>query len=345
MNLAYRRVARLFGGQVLFAAILVVLVLIIGSAFVIWFFERGVNPNVDNLGSGFYWVFVTIVSGSPWSLENPVSDFAFYVINLLKPGLMALITAALASKLVQFVLRSNTGQGRAKVKDHIVIAGWSSKGTEIIDEIRGRDDEERNRDIVIVAPLKQNPSKDPLTTFVSGDPNSEEDLRRAGIQDARTAIVLADNSYPDIDVEEMDSRTLLATLAIEHINPNCYTCVEVVHSQNREHFARTRANEILVSGRMTGALLAHSAVTHGLSKVIGDLITFPVGNEFYWVDVPDKLEGKPFYEVLSTMKRERECVPVAVAADGEYRTNPPSDFVLKKGHRMLVIAEEDPGAL
>jgi voltage-gated potassium channel len=64
--------------------------------------------------------------------------------------------------------------------------------------------------------------------------------------------VLADNSYPNIDVEDMDSRTLLSTLAIESLNPNCYTCVEVVHERNREHFKRTKADELVVSSHVTG---------------------------------------------------------------------------------------------
>ncbi|MBA3552158.1 MAG: NAD-binding protein [Actinobacteria bacterium] len=183
--------------------------------------------------------------------------------------------------------------GQTRLADHIVVCGWSGKGTEILKEIRGRRDDESRRPVVILAALKANPTRDELTTFIAGDPTEEHDLRRAGIPRARTAIVLADNSYPDIDAEEMDSRTLLTTLAIESLNPDCYTCVEVVHSSNAEHFNRTKADELVVSAHLTGALLANSAITHGLSRIVGDLITFPVGNEFYWVDLPPHMVGIP----------------------------------------------------
>ena len=159
-------------------------------------------------------------------------------------------------------------------------------------------------EVVLLAPLDKNPSTDPMVHFISGDPTQDVDLERASIRSARTALILADNSYPDIDAEDMDSRTLLTTLAVESLNPNCYTCVEVIRSDSAQHFSRTKANELVVSGRMTGALLAHSSVTHGLSKIIGDLITYPENNEFYWVDVPAELDGKTFADGLVVVEAQ-----------------------------------------
>jgi voltage-gated potassium channel len=236
-----------------------------------------------------------------------------------------------------------SGKGRVRLKQHIVICGWSSKGSEILQEIRGRRDEESQRRVVVLAPLSSNPTRDDLTTFVQGDPTEARDLMRAGIKQARTAIVLADNSYPDIDVEDMDSRTLITVLAIESLNPACYTCVEVVHSKNREHFNRTRADELVVSAHMTGALLAHSAVTRGLSRVVGDLLTFPSGDEFYWVPVPPSLTGNTFGSALSRIKEKSDSILVAIAADGgDYAINPPIDRLLKEGDRLLLIAKGQP---
>ena len=75
--------------------------------------------------------------------------------------------------------------------------------------------------------------------------------------------MLTDNSYSGIDAEDMDSRTLLTVLAIETLAPSVYTCVEVIRSENLEHFANTHADEIVISAKLTGALLAHSAATPG----------------------------------------------------------------------------------
>jgi len=265
------------------------------------------------------------------------------VVDFLKPSTVAVLIAGLTSHMFNALVARTSGKGRVRLKDHIVICGWSSKGNEIINEIRGRKDEESQRRVVVLAPIAQNPTRDDLTTFLNGDPTEERDLRRAHIDQARTAIVLADNSYRDIDVEDMDSRTLLTVLAIEAINPACYTCVEVVHSKNREHFNRTRADELVVSAHMTGALLAHSAVTRGLSRVVGDLLTFPGGNEFYWLRVPPSLAGSTFGGALSLIKEKSDSIVVAIAAGGgDYVTNPPFHHVLKEGDRLLLIAQGEP---
>ena len=334
---------RFFSAGIRFALVCLVL-LLVGISIAIYLVERGHNPDVHVWTDGFRWTWENALDSGPWDPVTEGGRWIYYFMLFLQPAIAALFTAVIASKLIEILLRKSSGQGKAKVHDHIVICGWSSKGKEIIDEIDGRDDPVK-APIVVLAPLKASPSDDGRFTFISGDPTRDEDLRRAGIDRATTAIVLADNSYPDIDSEEMDSRTLLTTLAIESVNPNCYTCVEVVKSENREHFSRAKADELLVSGRLAGAMLAHSAVTRGLSRVVGDLITHPEGNEFYWVSVPERMAGTRFDEALTLLKREYDCVPIAVApADDahDYTTNPPPDYQLRAKERLLVIASRQP---
>ena len=334
---------RFFSAGLTFAIALLV-VLLVGIAIAIYLLEKGHNPEVTSWTDGVRWTWENALDSGPWDPVTEGGRWIYYFMLFLQPAIAALFTAVIASKLIEILLRKSSGLGKAKVNNHIVICGWSSKGKEIIDEIEGRDDPVKSP-IVVLAPLKASPSDDGRFTFISGDPTRAEDLRRAGIDRASTAIVLADNSYPDIDLEEMDSRTLLTTLAIESVNPNCYTCVEVVKTENREHFSRAKADELLVSGRLAGAMLAHSAVTRGLSRVVGDLITHPEGNEFYWTSVPQRLAGTRFDDVLTLLKREYDCVPIAIAPEGdmhEYTTNPPADYQLRAGERLLVIASRQP---
>ncbi len=329
-------------GPALVVAVAVLLVLMALSVVAIWIAERN-NPNMRSIWSALRWVVLALVASPPWKVTTPVGRVVEYVVDVLKPGTVAVLIAGLTSHMFGTLVARTSGKGRARMKEHIVICGWSSKGNEILKEIRGRRDEESQRRVVILAPLAQNPTHDDLTTFVSGDPAEERDLRRAGIQQAQTAIVLADNSYPDIDAEDMDSRTLITVLAIESINPACYTCVEVVHSKNREHFSRTRADELVVSAHMTGALLAHSAVTRGLSRVVGDLLTFPQGDEFYWLPVTQALTGRSFGETLGLLKERTNSIAIAVAGDGgDYAVNPPGDRLLQPGDRLLVISKGEP---
>ncbi len=338
-----RRAEVLVGSPALAVAILLVAGLIVICGFSLYFAERHANDHMDHLRSAFGWVFLTLLHDNPWNPITPLGKATYYTIEILKPISIGLIIATLTTKLVQVLTSKGWGRGRARLKDHIVICGWSGKGAEIVTELRSRGDEESRRPIVILAALDESPSKDPLTQFLNGDPTRSEDLIRAGIKDARTAIVLADNSYPDIDAEDMDSRTLLSVLAIESLAPNVYSCVEVIRSENLEHFTHTHADEIVISAKLTGALLAHSAATPGLSQVVGELLTFPKGNEFYWIPVPASLVGRKFGDVLVDLKHRLNCLPVALrsVADG-VQTNPATDVELRDGDRLLVIADTYP---
>src|SRR6266568_8331994 len=152
-------------GPTLFVAVLVLLAVIAISMVVIDVAERR-NPHVTSIWSGFVWVVLALVAAPPWAATTPAGKVIKYVVNLIKPTTIALMTAALTTYLFQLLVKRNSGMGRAKMKDHIVLCGWSSKGAEIIKEIRGRGDEESERPIVILADLHANPTKDDLTTFV-----------------------------------------------------------------------------------------------------------------------------------------------------------------------------------
>ena len=213
-------------------------------------------------------------------IEMPVLDSALLACALAFTPLMVALSGAVASKLVTTVMNKGKGLGSTKAKDHVVICGWSGKGAEIIRELRARA-VERPRPIVVLANLENDPTKIDEVEFFRGDPSDEADLLRAGIDRCAIAIVLADESTPAATDAERDARTLFTVLAVETVNADAYSCVEVIRSDNRRHFANTHANELVISGEVTGALLAGSAANPGLSRVVTNLVTHPDDQEFY----------------------------------------------------------------
>ena len=115
----------------------------------------------------------------------------------------------------------------------------------------------------MLANLENDPTKVDDVEFFRGDPSDETDLLRAGIDRCSMAIVLADESMPAATDAERDARTLFTVLAVETVNADAYTCVEVIRSENRRHFTNTHANELVISAEVTGALLAGSAANPG----------------------------------------------------------------------------------
>ncbi|MFN2545215.1 MAG: TrkA family potassium uptake protein [Actinomycetota bacterium] len=318
---------------------------LIASALLFWVFEHASNDRITSVGSGFIWVTRTLLEqSSPWDITTGAGTAIYYVVLLAGVSLAAMATAAIASKLVELVIRKGGGMGDVRLTGHIVICGWNSKGPEILRELHAEEVEDK-RAVVILAPLTQSPSRDRLTTFLRGNPHNGEDLLRAAIDQADTAILLADESNPHANADDIDAKTLLTALAVESINPRCHTCVEVLRSENRQHFQRTKTDEMVVSSELTGALLATSASTHGITRVVGDLITHPEGNEFYSIPPPPEIVGRPFGEALRELKERYDCVVMALAEqEGDYAINPPADRIVEAGNRLLVISRAAPAA-
>jgi voltage-gated potassium channel len=306
-----------------------------------WAFEHNHSPDVRNVGTGFQWVSRTLFeTTSAYKIHTGPGFAVYYLVRVAGVSLVAFASGTIASRLVNNVILKGRGMGSTKQAGHIVICGWSSKGAEIIRELRAKEVEDTRR-IVVLARLESDPTREDDVEFLRGDPSDEVDLRRAGIDVADTAIILADESTPSTTAGDRDARTLLTCLAVESLNPDVYTCVEVIRSENRQHFARTHANELVVSAELTGALLAGSATTHGLSRLVADLVTHPEGNEFYRVPAPPAVVGKTVQDAMALLKGTIDATLIAVLSDGvRFDVNPKAARVITASDQLVVIASE-----
>ena len=341
-NAAARR-ARRISDRFQRAAIVSLLVLVVAPV-LMWLSEHRTNEAVGGFGSAYVWVARTLFeASSPIKMGTVLGFVAYYIVRIAGYGLVAFATGALASRFVQTVILRGSGMGTFKRSGHLVICGWNSQGSEIVRELLAKEVEE-DRPIVVLAQLAADPyPEDDRVTFIKGNPTSTDDLRRAGIDRAECAIVVADVTSTSSAADDMDARSLLTVLAIESLNPNCYTCVEVVRSENRQHFARAKADELVVSAEMTGALLASSAKTHGLSRLVTDLLTHPEGMEFYRVGCPPSLVGTAVGDAIGLLKDRHDTLLVGVfGQDGTAEVNPPAGRQLTASDALLVIATAPP---
>jgi len=304
-----------------------------------WFFEHERNADVQQIPSAYLWIVRTLIEeGSAYDIKTAGGFLVFYVVQIAGISLVAFVSGAIASKLVTTVMQKGKGMGSTNAKDHIVICGWSGKGAEIIRELRAREVQDPRR-IVVLANLENDPTKVDDVEFFRGDPSDETDLLRAGIDRCSMAIVLADESMPAATDVERDARTLFTVLAVETVNADAYTCVEVIRSENRRHFLNTKANELVISAEVTGALLAGSAANPGLSKVVTNLVTHPEDQEFYRIPVPADLVGRPVSEALVTLKERQDALLVGIVRGiDDYLLNPPMTQTLAADEHLLVIS-------
>lgn len=330
----WRRLSRRM--QVLTA--LAVLVLVV-CPFAIWLFEHGSNPNIPNIGSAYQWLGRTLFeTTTAYKLTTAPGFVVYYIVRIAGVSLVAFATGTIASRLVTTVILKGKGMGSTKATGHVLICGWSSKGSEIVRELRAKEVEDPRR-IVVLAPYEDDPTKNDTVEFLRGDPSDTEDLMRAGVDSCSTAIILADESDAGAGAGARDARTLLTCLAVESINPDAYSCVEVIRSENRQHFERTKVNEMVVSAELTGALLAGAARTPGLSRLVTDLVTHPDGQEFYRMRAPADTVGITMQDALGRVKQGYDALLVGfVKPDNSFDLNPAGTRVITADDVFLVIS-------
>ena len=324
--------------RLLIAAILSFLILLFAPIF-FWAVEHARSDDVNSIGDAYGWLARTLFENtSPYRLKTQFGFVSYWIVRVAGVSLVAFATAAIASRFVATVIKQGAGMGTYKGRDHVLICGWSPKGPEIIRELRAREVEDR-RDIVILADREADPVEADDITFIRGTPSNGDDLERAGVGRVSTVIVLADHSNASEEPDDLDARSLLTTLAVESINPGAYTTVEVVKSENRQHFERTNADELVVSAELTGALLAASARSHGITDVIADLLTHPEGQELYRLAAPEELAGKTVRDAIEVLKDTYDSLLVGTFSDGRCHVNPPGTAVIAAGVELLVVRE------
>lgn len=238
------------------------------------------------------------------------------------PALLSLITASIASILVERKIREGKGLETIKAKDHIIICGWNSNGEKVIDgilqQLAGSDCtivlvNELNRDEVQSIQYKYTGYN---LRFVRGNFVKEDVLARANLVWAKSAIVLADVSGGH-RIEKADERTILGTMAIKSMAEKVRTCAELVNAENREHLLRANVDEIIVRGESAGSLLATSALSPGVVDSMRSLINNADENKLWRIPTPPRYVGKPSGELSGRLREKYGALLLAVVREEE----------------------------
>lgn len=295
--------------------------------------------------------------------ESKFAPIVVLVGLLASVGFLAIITAKIASKFIEFSMKGGRVVKRTNVSDHIIICGWNFQGKNIVAALLSAGTKPR-REIVILAKVDKCPTSEERAQFMSGDPTQDNDLVRAGVRRANSVIVLSDLSK---GANEADAKALMIVLAVESLNQNVHTCVQIMNSSNRIHLERAHADDIICLDQMGGSLAVATALNHGISYLLLELLTFNSGSEFYRYDrhLSDKLVGKEFFEAAhmlaghrmillgietDTSEELQRSLPDDILhslrqEDKVILVNPQSQYKIQQGDALFLVAESGPTEL
>lgn len=286
---------------------------------------------LGGIGSTLYWAVTTVIGSGDASYVTTFGGFIVsWLLAFFGVALVAAMTGAVVGFVIDFLLKEGQGMGAAGFRDHIVVCGWNTTARDLIEELRS---DEYQTKVVVLHDGERNPAGDGVY-FVRGDITRVEDLDRAGVREAASAIVFPVDSSNDADM-----RSILAVMAIESIAPKVRTVVEANNPAHVEHFRRAHADEVLVTSRLASRLLARSALYPGLTDIVTDLVSGGDGSELYRVALPDDYCGISVDELSAKLRAEHRATLLSVSRRGSSITNPPAGFMLQPGDDAVVVAE------
>jgi voltage-gated potassium channel len=327
----FRQVSsRLDGGFFRPLLIGLVVFLVVTSA-AVWLFETDRSANA--LGRSVYWTSTTVLGQGDGSFAaGPVGWVAGWLLGLFGVAIVATMTGVLVGFFIDFLLKEGQGMGASGYRDHVVVCGWNPTARDLIEELTG---DESGLRIALVHETEKNPAGGQVY-YVRGDTTDEADLKRAGIETARSAIVCpADSS------NEADLHSILTVLAIEAVAPHVRTVAEVNNPIHVPHFRRANVDELLVTSRITSRLLARSAVYPGLTELVTDMVgggSDAEDPQLYRVKLPPECVGMSTIELATVMRADHHANVLAVSRDGKTVGNPPHGFRMEPTDDLVVLA-------
>ncbi len=285
-------------------------VVTLGSALLMFTLESSSNQLYSTPWDSLWWSLVTMTTTGYGDVvpTSFVGRTLGVFVMFSGMALLSIVTGLAASTFVTDSLKEARGLDVIREKGHIILAGWNWGAERVIrglSALRGSDE----LTIVMVNQLPEDAVteilhkyRDVQIKFVRGDFSNEAVLERANVRNAIAAIILADSSGPA--GARADERTILACLAIKHLNPEIKVTVEVLDAENEVHLRRANADQVVVSGEFNAFLLSAAVVSPGVSLAVDALLSHESTHQLREEEVPHQYIGKTFGELASYLRLE-----------------------------------------
>lgn len=333
---------------------LIVGLIVLVGAIAIYLLEGTHNQDFFSLSDSLWWSFFTLVSGEPIGGEAKTDAGRLITLIVILGGMtmFAVFTGVVSAVMVQRLktVMEVKYLELDELREHTVICGWNRGGHLIIEELQASPDT-RDCPIVVVAEFIETPEQDLKRLNRShlylhtGDYTIIDVLESVGIYHASRAILLADATHPRSD-QDRDARTVLAALTIEKLNPNIYTCAQLLDRKNNVQLRVAGVEDVVIADELASHLIATSARNQGSVDVLAELLTVQVGNQVYKIPLPQSWVGLSFWDTAERLKEQFDTILIAVErrTNGHRETlvNPPKALQLVYGDCLVVIARRLP---
>ncbi len=290
-------------------------VVVVGALAVLAFEANAPEARIRGLGDALWYSVVTMTTVGYGDVTpvTPQGRAVGVALMFGGVGLLSVVSATFASVLVTQRIREGRGLDEIRMKDHLILCGWSQYAERVLDAFRaaGRGDR-----IVLVNELPEQVVAELLIThrgvrFVRGDPASEVTLARANVAQAAAAVVLADATLAGAD-----ERTALVTLALKSVRPELPVTAEALDLKSEPHLRRAGADEVITSGEFNAFLLSAATASPGIPAVVRPLLSHG-GNALRRVAIPEEHVGGTFGDLARAMRERDGSLVIAIVSEAK----------------------------
>lgn len=299
------------------------IVLVAGGVFLA---ERH-SGGIRNLEQAVWWLVVTATTTGYGDITPKTSLGKALTIILMALSLVfvSILTATIASRLVERRLLEGKGMKEVKSKGHIIVCGWNWLADSLLSMIfQGFG---HHPEVVLVNDLAEEQIGEILYRFrhqnlhfVRGDFTQESVLERSGIRTAWRMIILADGESAH-QLERADERALLCALTARSLNPSLRIASQLVNPENRGHLERAGIDPIIPLSFGHELLLSSSALAPGICYAFEEVFSAVPTSRLTQVKLPAHLRGESFKKITQHFRQQNSALVFGITWEEEIGFN------------------------
>ncbi|MCS6934716.1 MAG: potassium channel protein [Chitinophagales bacterium] len=211
------------------------------------------------------------------------------------------------------------------LRQHTIICGFGRNGREAAKLLY-----ENNQPFVVIEPTPLNPDTVdfPVRYFLHDDATRDEVLEKAGVQHAGALITTLPN----------DADNLLVVLTARELNPSLKIISRASNDSSVRKLKTAGANNVIMPDKIGGAHMATLVLSPDVKEFV-DVLSTSHSDKFMLREL--ECTRHTLLSHLDAWKKTGATVLGIRSQQGEYVLNPPPDFQLSPGQRLIVMGSKE----